>query len=354
MKKATKIIIAISSGVLAVSIAAFFGIYFTYLHRYKGKEVVDEWHENDIFDINTIQTLEKNKDKDFVILNLADVQMADLDDIFRYDIIHKEITYLVNEYQPDLITLTGDQTMSNENLVSLKKLISWLDEYKVPYAPIFGNHDYGNDFNSAVASREYCSDLYEAGKYSLYKRGPTNLSSLGNYAINILEDNKVITTLYMLDLGYNKSLTEEQKSWFDWTARGIKEANDNISPRGMVFTHKDFKEHYQAYHHYLENPESAEGKVYVHDGFAYVDNGSFVEMAKFYGVTDFVCGHEHGNNFTINYAGARYTFAVKTSETCYIYEDEEVYMSGGTEICINKEKASFYHHFVDRNSYRFS
>ena len=92
---------------------------------------------------------------------------------------------MIKETNPDLITLTGDQTWSNENLMSLKALVRWLDSYRISYAPIFGNHDYGNDYNSAVASNKYCSDIYEKSKYCVYNRGPTNLGCLGNYVINI-------------------------------------------------------------------------------------------------------------------------------------------------------------------------
>ena len=146
MKKKTKIIlISVLAGSLAIVLPIVIGgaaiggtAYFLLLHHYKGKEVIYNWNESDDYSTARIKTIKKDKNKDFVILNLADVQMADLEDIFHMNTIHKEITYLVNETKPDLITLTGDQTWSNENLISLTSLIRWLDGYKIPYAPVFG------------------------------------------------------------------------------------------------------------------------------------------------------------------------------------------------------------------------
>ena len=224
--------------------------YLLFLHHYKGTYVIDEWHETDEFKIENITTLEKQKNKEFVILNLTDIQMCDLENFFNKSIIHDEITYLVEQTKPDLITLTGDQTWSNENLVSLKSLIHWLDSYKIPYAPVFGNHDYGNEKNSSVAELNYCCDLYEAGKYSLFKRGPSNLGALGNYVINIVEDGKIYKTLYMLDSGYEAKITNEQIAWFEWNANGIKNANNGEYSDGICFMHKPLPEYADAYYEY--------------------------------------------------------------------------------------------------------
>lgn len=327
---------------IALSLTAycFFG------HHYKGTYIEDEdWWQTD-FDIGSVSTVEKDKDKDFVILNLADVQLKDFQKPKVKAVVHKEISYLVKTYKPDLITLTGDQTQSDYNLVSLKSLISWLDSYKVPYAPIFGNHDSGDDFNSAVASERYCCDLYEKGKYSLFKRGPSDIGNLGNYAVNITEDGRIVKTLYMMNLGKNYDLTRFQKGWFKWVANGIKKYNNDVYSDAMVFTHKDVG-YESAYKYYLENPDSAEGTVYKFEHFSSTREADFVELAKSCGVSDFLCGHEHANNFTINYNNARFTFCLKTGETCYWYEKDDVYLNGATEMRINKDDTSIVHHFVE-------
>ena len=247
MKKRGKIILFTSIGVVSALVLSTLvgvgcGLYFTFLHHYKGKNIVYDWSENDEFTKENVVTIQKDKNKDFVILNLADIQMCDLEDVKHMPLIHDEITYLVETVKPDLITLTGDQTWSNENLVSLKAIIRWLDGYKIPYAPVFGNHDIGNEYNSAVASLNKCCDLYEGGKYSLFRRGPSNIGALGNYVINIEEEGKIIKTLFMVDYGVNDEITPQQIDYFRWISEGNKSLNSGEYTSLIAFMHKPITE----------------------------------------------------------------------------------------------------------------
>lgn len=338
MKK--KLVIAIVCSVVGTLALGGLGAgYFLFLHRYKGRKVINNWSASDTFDINKIASLTKEKGKDFTIVNFADIQMCDLEDWHSHDVVHKELTHLVDTLKPDLITLTGDQTWSNENRLSLKSLISWLNGYKVPFAPVFGNHDHGNDFDSAVAGLTYCCDLYEDAKYSLFDRGPTNIGSLGNYAINILEEGKIINTIYMMDYGYNDEITAGQLEWFKWTAEGIKENNGGVYSNGLVFMHKPIKEHIYAYNH--EDKED-------------LDITPIFEAAKDRGVTNFVCGHYHEWNFTESFRGVNMTMATKTGEIFSFYEDEDEYINGATSFTINDEGITIKHNYVDRNAFRIN
>ena len=325
------------AAVLAVVLLVSGTAYFLLLHRYHGKEVVYEWNSSDVFDIETIATVTKEKDKDFVILNLADVQMCDLEDFFSLPTIKKEIGYLVDTVKPDLITLTGDQTWSNENLISLKSLIGWLESFGIPYAPVFGNHDYGNEKNSSVLDLNKCCDLYEGAKNCLFKRGPSNLGALGNYVINIVEDGKIFKTVYMLDSGYEKMITDGQKDWFLWNAEGIKAAC-GYYPESLAFMHKPLPEYAIAYFDCIAGGETrAIGNVEVHYSLnGSVQNG-FFDAAKSVNVKDIVCGHQHGNNFILLYRGVRLTFALKTGERGGFYEDENVSLNGATVLRLGQE-----------------
>lgn len=342
--KARLLLVAIGLSLSSVSLTVLGWSYFTFLHRYRGKAVQESESTSQI------STLVKQKDQDFVILNLADIQICDLEDLFTKERVHKEITRLVEEIKPNLITLTGDQTWSNENLLSITAILSWLEDYKIPYAPVIGNHDHGNSFSSAVVGRDYLCDLYEGAAHCLFKRGPSDIGTLGNYAVNIQEGDEIIRTLYFMDLGYLNEITEGQSSWFASTADSIKEQTEAYVP-GMIFTHKELPEVYQAYRHYLQGTATAEGAVHVHYGFAGVTQTGFASLAKSKGVTDFLCGHEHGNTFTIVDGGARYTFCLKTGEYGGFYEDETVYLNGATVIRIG-ESTSIEHRFVTQEEYR--
>ncbi len=311
--------------------------YFLLLHRYKGREVVNEWNEDDEFRIDEIRTVEKKPGKDFVILNLADVQMCDLEDLFHMKMIEEEITALIEETKPDLITLTGDQTWSNENLIVLTSLVRFLDSFGIPYAPVFGNHDYGNGDETAVLDRNACCDIYERGSYSLFSRGPSDLDSLGNYLLNITENGKILRTIYMLDAGYGDEITDRQIAWMRWNAEGICAANGGRFPESITFFHKPIPEFTGAYFAFCRGDADALGDVEVHYSLSGTLQNGFFEAAKEINVTDIVCGHQHGNSFTILYRDVRLTSALKTGELGGYYEDEDVYLNGATVIRIGEQ-----------------
>lgn len=322
---------------LAIVLITMTILYFLFWHHYKGKQVNNPWSETDTFKLENIATVQKQKNKDFVILNLADVQICDLDSIKTKSTIHKEISYLIDKVKPDLITLTGDQTWSNENLLSLRQLIGWLDDYKIPYAPVFGNHDYGNTKNSSTADLNYCCDLYEKGKYCLFSRGPSNLGSLGNYVINIMEDGKIFKTLYMLDSGYEDKISDKQIAWFKWNADGIKTANGGSYAESMCFMHKPLPEYSYAYWDYYSGNANIEkiGEVHRYYSLSGSLQNGFFDIAKQCGVKDIVCGHQHGNNFTLKYQDVRLTFALKTGQLVGYYNDGILNLNGATSFVLN-------------------
>ncbi len=339
MKKVKKVLLIILCVVLSIAVVISTSAYFLLVHHYKGTQVENPWYATNEFKLQNIATVQKQKDKDFVILNLADVQMCDLEDFFNRKIIHKEISYLIEQTKPDLITLTGDQTWSNENLISLKSLISWLDSYKIPYAPVFGNHDYGNTKNSATAELNYCCDLYEKSKYCLFSRGPSNLGTLGNYVINIMEEDKIYKTLYMLDAGYEDIITTQQIEWFKWNAEGLKNLNGGEYTSAMCFMHKPLPEYSVAYRKYRSGSAEAEaiGDVHIHYSLGGTSQNGFFDAAKERGVLDVVCGHQHGNNFTIKYNNVRLTFATKTGQLGGYYNDGTVNLNGATYFVLNDD-----------------
>lgn len=349
MKKRTKIAIIVISVVLFLALMAFLCVYFLFLHHYKGTDRNAPFDPNAPFDITTVKTVEKQESKDFVILNLADVQLCDIEPLSRFSTMKKEIRYLVENTHPDLITLTGDQTWSNENLISLTRLVRFLDSLKIPYAPVFGNHDYGNDKDSAVLSQKACCDVYEKGKYCLFDRGPSDIGTLGNYVVNVVEGDKIVKTLYFIDSGYEEKITDRQIEWFRWNAEGIRAANGGEYVEGMCFMHKPLPEYADAYYAYRRGDATAEGMVEHHYSLRGSEQNGFFDAAKACGVTDVVCGHQHGNCFSITYEGVRLTFALKTGELGGTADD--AYLNGGTYFTLDGTSTSVNHLFVTEDQF---
>ena len=83
-----------------------------------------EWSQEDKFTEEDYEVLVKNPEKDFVILNITDVQLSD-GEVYgemgaRSNAI---ITKLVEDTQPDLITLTGDNAWDTMAYIELIKQV---------------------------------------------------------------------------------------------------------------------------------------------------------------------------------------------------------------------------------------
>ena len=356
MKRKNKIILIASlAGVVTLSLGVFSFVYFSYLHHYKGKNVTYEWHKEDDFTDSRIKKVYKQKDKDFVILNLADIQICDLEN-YNHDtrIIHKQIDYLVKETKPDLITLTGDQTWSNENLYSIKAIVSWMEGYKIPWAPIFGNHDCGNEGHTPVASQEYICDLYEGAKYCLFDRGPTNIGSLGNYVINVMEDNHIFKTLYMVDAGINKQIYQSQIDYFDWNLQGIIASNSGQKPSGMAFMHIPVNEFYDAYYSYMNNEPGVicQGEIYHYYQLGGQETDGFFDFCLESNIDNIIAGHQHGNSFSILYKDIWCTASLKTGHCGGIIDNADIYLNGATSFTLSNDDIVIKQNYTQKGQFR--
>ena len=93
-----------------------------------------------------MKILKKNQNEYFVILNLTDTQLtnAEWDEgCEKRKILEYTVSKLINEIDPDLITVTGDLAWAGHD-VAYDSLAELLDSYNIPWAPVWGNHDNQN------------------------------------------------------------------------------------------------------------------------------------------------------------------------------------------------------------------
>ena len=83
-----------------------------------------EWSVTDEFDADDYITIEKDPEKDFVILNLADVQLKD-NVVYGTAGEYTEVMVekLIAEKKPDLITLTGDNAWGTAAYLRLVEMM---------------------------------------------------------------------------------------------------------------------------------------------------------------------------------------------------------------------------------------
>ena len=110
---------------------------------YKGTPSTEIFDETKRYaDPNTFVTLEKDPNKDFVVLNISDTHLSDYDyRLFTGYLALRDIKRLVEKTKPDLITLSGDLICAASEYNSVKKLNETMNEIGIPWAPIIVNHD---------------------------------------------------------------------------------------------------------------------------------------------------------------------------------------------------------------------
>ena len=84
----------------------------------------EKWSAGDKFETSYCAELKKNPDKDFVVLNIADVQLNDTE-LYdgSWDLAKTTIKSAVKQTAPDLITLTGDNAWGMLSYIELCKVV---------------------------------------------------------------------------------------------------------------------------------------------------------------------------------------------------------------------------------------
>lgn len=309
-----------------------------------GKKHIEIWSADQQFDIAEIQTIEKER-TDFKILMFTDTQLwADLG---KNKECYDQMDVLVEKTQPDLITLPGDLLSAMASRFSINNFIKHMDSYKIPWAPVYGNHDNEIPMNSL----NWQTDKYMDAEYCLMEKGPSNLYGCGNYVINITENDAPVYTLFMLDNGryiqYDDGSTKEaymgyeQIAWYEWNVKGIEESAGRIIP-SMTFSHFAQPEFKEAVEKYGVADENGGYSIPEEYGFGYCKyipcaapvKSGFFDKCKELGSTKYIfCGHDHENNASITYDGITMTYGLKTGPSPVPWND--AVEMGGTLITIS-------------------
>ena len=195
------------------------------------------------------------EDGKLTILQVADVQ----DDAFLSYFCKRSIVYTVQQAQPDLIVLTGDNISGpscRTKALAKKAIRDVMDVFErlgVPVAMVFGNHD---DEKTPLTKLEQI-EVYEsyscfigcAGVVAELKVGDNSTLNAGTYNIPVYESansDKVAYNVWCFDSGtYNPDpqyggysyVLPEQLDWYVETSNALKEANGGEVVPSIAFQH---------------------------------------------------------------------------------------------------------------------
>lgn len=324
MKKVIIIVIAIVMVITAVVVLPFY-------IKVRGNESTSSWSSTDAYSLENVQTIQMEKNSDFKILVLSDIQL-NLPLPVRIKKTLELVEELIEEQNPDLIITTGDNVSFSYQGSLVKKLVAKMESFNIPWAVTLGNHD-----AEASVNRNWHGNIYENANNSMFKMGPTEVDGVGNYQINITNgDGKVVQSLIMLD-SHAKTKYEDGKDydyikpsqleWYKWVTDGLEKETGNKVP-SLLFFHIPLIEFDDALK--ADDAKILFGEQNEDVYSAPISSGLFELILEQGSTTHIFNGHDHLNNISVLYKGITQTYCTKSGPCSY--HDESV--QGGTLITI--------------------
>ena len=293
-------------------------------------------------------TVKKQSNRDFLILNLSDPQLSSdewQEGQQNREILVNTINELIDRVKPDFITVSGDVAWAG-NRLAYEAFGKFLDSFQIPWAVVWGNHDNqgGPEFIEEVV------ELYEKFPYFYYEKGDPALGN-GNYVIGIEEEGKIVEGLIMMD-SHDRApfvdadgntheawakLIPEQIVWYKEQIRLLQEQGCTDT---TLITHIPIYAYRQAFETSYDERLAGVGHEEV-SSFAEED-GVFGAVKELGSTKHIIVGHDHVNNWMIQYEGVCLIFALKTGPGCYWRPE----MNGGTVIRVTSEGVSDVYHEV--------
>ena len=224
--------------------------------------------------------------------------------------------YLVGAHNPDLIILLGDQCFTPFNRAAYKRLIKTIDAKKIPWAPIFGNHD-----GDGKATKNRLAQMLSESSYCLFRYGPENFGGAGNYFINLKDGGDYVYTFYLFDSGKEQKggyppLSAGQVKWYEWAINGMAATGGGIVP-SSVMVHIPLREYTPAYDEAVAGGSVIYGKRGEEDLPSKINSGMFDKIIELGSTKSVFCGHEHLNDYSVEYKGVRLTYALSSGYGSY-------------------------------------
>lgn len=293
-------------------------------------------------------------DRDFKVVQLTDVHigagfMSHGKDLKALN----AVAAMVTAEKPDLVVVTGDiaypippQAGTDDNLASATMFASLMEQLGVYWTVTFGNHDTErySDYNRAEIA-----DFYENSgfKHCLFKSGPEDVDGYGNNIINIKNSKGEITqSIFTFDshsylrhdiLGFGhgyENIRESQVEWYRENIEKLTEYNKSVSnmenpvPKSTAFFHIPLEEYQDAWYEYVENDfKDTENVKHIYGvagesgTIVFTGEGEdtlFETMVELGSTKGIFCGHDHENNFCVEYKGIRLTYGMSVDYLAYI------------------------------------
>ena len=281
---------------------------------------------------------------DLRILQLTDTHIGDKDNVK----LHEEFMDLtIKDANPNLIVITGDVfTFASKG--TAKEFFKWLDGHGIPWTLTFGNHD-----EQCWFSIDWLTDvLNKYGSNCLFlDKQDDNIQGNANFAINCKKGGVLKEQLIMMDsnrynykgyFGYDY-FKQDQIDWYSRLVDYTTTQNGGTAAHSLMFYHiplpevRDAWEAAKADSSLILNPvgEGEQNEEPCNPDY----NSGFYKVIKEKGSTHgMYFGHDHINNYIINYDGIHFGYGIKATDR--VYADDS--MLGGRVIIVHDDNSLSY------------
>ena len=296
-------------------------------------------------------------DKELKVLQLTDVHFGGGWMCAKKDgMSMNAVAAMVTAEKPDLVIVTGDiaypvpfQAGTFNNKTGAKLFATLMDQLGVYWTMVMGNHD---TEAYSYYTREEIGDFYENGgwKYCIFTAGPEEVNGAGNQVITVKNSDGIIKqALIGIDsnsytdgdfLGirwFYDNIHEDQIKWYSDTIDNLNRLNNErflelkMNERSDVettaFFHIPPEEMLTSLNDYILNGYKDTEDVKFNYGdagetgkivYCPIHPDNFIETVLEKGSTkNIFFGHDHKNNFSLNYKGVNLTYGMSVDYLAY-------------------------------------
>ncbi len=271
------------------------------------------------------------------------------------------VAAIINSEKPDFVIVTGDiafpipyaaGTLNNKS--GARIFAELMETLGVYWTATYGNHD---TEAYSYFDRADITELYEEYPHCLMRDGAKDVDGYGNQVFNIVKSNGIITrSLYTIDshsyvdgdyfgiFWKYDNVHENQIEWYKETVEKNRNHNmmklyssslatpvsddlNNLNPPSSVFLHIPLTEYKDAWFEYADNGYADTENVKLNYGtagesgnivFPGIHDDNFFETMQELSSTDSVfCGHDHLNNFSLEYKGIDLNYSYSIDYLAY-------------------------------------
>lgn len=349
-------VIVLLAGISAIAAAVGLNANINKAHSFPavGSDIEVEEIGNGVWNIYS--------DKELKIVNLTDTHFGGGWMSLKKDsMAMNAIAAMISAEKPDLVIITGDmaypvpyQAGTLNNKSGARLLAELMETLGIYWTASYGNHD---TEAYSYFDREEITEFYSQYPHCLIRKGAEGVDGYGNQVFNVINSDGMITrSLFTVDshsyvdgdiLGIMWKYDNIHKNQIEWYKRVIEENNnhnkmkilassqsdfgqkykDLLNVPSSVFLHVPLSEYKDAWNEYVNNgyadtenvkynygTAGESGKVIYHG--LYEDN-FFETMLELDSTDSVFCGHDHLNNFSVNYKGIDLTYSFSIDYLAY-------------------------------------